>query len=290
MYSVRAIEKAYDGSTATYKLLRACGWGLLLNVGYFHFLDWFRAPFRFDRAQLRLLKRVIRLLDLQQNERVLDVGCGRGWSSYLIAMLNPSCTITAIDILAANMAVAESMYGQVHNLDFYPGTASNLTFDNSSFDKIISLDVGFYCDRERFIRESFRLLSPGGVCVITDIVWRDPSCRKIVPVSELAEVKNIWKFDDCAALQEYIRFAKRAGFRILSKNDWTPNTCGALERRFRYLALFSRISPMRKVIFRSNRLLENITDEQWGGIRRSAKAHHAFCKQIQHVCLVLKKP
>ena len=68
---------AYDGTSLVFQLLRACGWGAFLNVGYFRLHDWVVNPVRLNIAQERLAKRSIKMLEMTEGLQVADVGVGR---------------------------------------------------------------------------------------------------------------------------------------------------------------------------------------------------------------------
>src|SRR5262245_42872664 len=95
------VRPAYKGDNATFQVLRAFGSGPLLNLGYYPLppplalLNFLVLPsaltprLRLPAAQQNLVDRSIALLRLEPGVRVLDVGCGRGASSFAMASACP---------------------------------------------------------------------------------------------------------------------------------------------------------------------------------------------------------
>jgi MPBQ/MSBQ methyltransferase len=63
------------------------------------------------------------LLNVQRGDSVLDVACGRGKTSYMIAQLYPGCTVTGLDLLPENIQVAKTLFGNVPGLSYIVGNA-----------------------------------------------------------------------------------------------------------------------------------------------------------------------
>ena len=103
------------------------------------------------------------LPDILPGHAVLELGCGNG--KTFSALLNRGCTVTGIDF-SKSAAIMCS-----RNNRAFPGShvviadAGILPFAASSFDEIIACHIVGHLDkrgRGSLVRESFRVLKPGG--------------------------------------------------------------------------------------------------------------------------------
>lgn len=108
------------------------------------------SPIEVDRH----VRRVQRFLAPTRGERVLDVGCGRGFVTRRVQQIAPATT--GIDLNAE--AVANGVTGGLRVMD-----AQRLTFADGSFDKIYSFHaIEHIPDVAAVLREMERVLRPGG--------------------------------------------------------------------------------------------------------------------------------
>lgn len=111
-------------------------------------------------------KVVLPLLDLPKDGQVLDVGCGNGGISLLLAGLRPDLRITGVDFEQKSIEDAASFAESngFKNLKFEHGDAHTLRFDDATFDGVFTQTVLTHVrDAQAVIREIARLLKPGGV-------------------------------------------------------------------------------------------------------------------------------
>ena len=98
---------------------------------------------------------------------VLDLGCGTGRTTTGLA--SRGYTTVAIDISAAMISRARELHP---NLEFHQMDATDLKFDDASFDAVLFSFNGIDCiypetSRIRCLHEVFRVLRPGGVFVMS---------------------------------------------------------------------------------------------------------------------------
>lgn len=111
-----------------------------------------------------------------QPRRILDMGCSAGSASVPYALAFPEAEVHAIDVGAGMLryahARAESLGAAVH---FHQRDCADTKFADESFDLIISHNMMHEISdatRRGMLRESWRLLAPGGVCVHQDVPLR----------------------------------------------------------------------------------------------------------------------
>lgn len=106
------------------------------------------------------------LLNFPQIGHVLDVGCGNGGISLLLADLRPDLQILGMDFEPKPLEDA-SVYAArngLKNLSFEQGDAHNLKYEDESFDGVVCQTVLTHVrDAETVIREMTRVLKPGGI-------------------------------------------------------------------------------------------------------------------------------
>ena len=105
--------------------------------------SWVRHNSLLDELLSEPGHRCMALFDLPTSAQVLDVGCGCGNQTLdWAARLDPSCTITGVDISAPMLALAEDLKSANQsslqaNVSFVMGDASEPLFPEASFDAIV---------------------------------------------------------------------------------------------------------------------------------------------------------
>lgn len=98
-------------------------------------------------------------------KRVLDIACGEGYGSHLLA--GSASSVVGIDIDATAIAHAQDKY-QLPNLEFRQGSSTNLLLPNSCIDLAISFETLEHLDEhEAMLRELRRVLTPDGILFIS---------------------------------------------------------------------------------------------------------------------------
>jgi len=152
------------------------------------------------------------LATLNAGETVLDLGSGGGIDVLLSARrVGPAGKAYGLDMTDDMLALARENQRKagVENVEFLKGEIEHIPLPDSSVDVIISnCVINLSCDKDRVLREAFRVLKPGGRFAVSDVVTRGD-----VP-DEVRNSMLLWVGCIAGALQaeEYRAKLGKAGF------------------------------------------------------------------------------
>src|SRR6201997_3581856 len=152
------------------------------------------------------------LAQLKPGEIVLDLGSGGGIDVLLSARrVGLSGKAYGLDMTDEMLALARENQRKagVQNVEFLKGTIENIPLPDNTVDVIISnCVINLSGDKDRVLREAFRVLKPGGRLAVSDVVLRGD-----VP-AEIRKSMELWVGCIAGALQEteYVNKLDAAGF------------------------------------------------------------------------------
>ncbi|MCB0345806.1 MAG: class I SAM-dependent methyltransferase [Bdellovibrionales bacterium] len=119
-----------------------------------------------ERTATEIASAIAKLLEISKNDRILEIGCGRGEVGAKIA---PLCDQwVGCDFSGSTLSIAIQNLKHLPNLQLEQLSQPSLTeWGNSSFEKVYCTSLLMYLDeweRYRIIQEAFRVLRPGGSC------------------------------------------------------------------------------------------------------------------------------
>jgi arsenite methyltransferase len=152
------------------------------------------------------------LAELHPGEVVLDLGSGGGVDVLLSARrVGPAGKAYGLDMTDEMLALAEENKRKAgaENVEFLRGEIEQIPLPDNSVDVIISnCVINLSADKDRVLREAFRVLKPGGRFAVSDVVTRG----EVTP--EIRQSVMLWVGCVAGALadDEYRSKLSAAGF------------------------------------------------------------------------------
>lgn len=156
---------------------------------------------------------VIRLLAPHNGERILDLGCGTGYLTHLIAQAGPR--ITGIDKSPSMIARAQALYP---DLDFRVMSATDFHFE-TPFDAVFSnATLHWVLDKEAAIERIAQALNTGGRFILE--MGAKGNVEEIIVATRKVlnrhgyytnAATQLWYFP---SLSEYTTLLEKKGFRV----------------------------------------------------------------------------
>ena len=163
-----------------------------------------------EQHHISITQQTLALMGLRPGQRGLDLGCGAGWASRLLAQLvgggeRPG-QVVGLDVSDEMVRRARGASAQYDNILFVVGSAEQIPWEENFFDKVLSVESFYYYgDQERALSELFRVLAPKGELYILINLYRDNhySLRWVDELKVPVQVRSE---------QEYIELLKENGY------------------------------------------------------------------------------
>ena len=176
-----------------------------------------------EAHHISITEQTLALMNLKPGDRVLDLGCGAGWASRLMAKAvangNMPGQVIGLDVADEMIRRARAGSTELDNVMFVVGSAQQIPWEENFFDKVLSVEsFYYYADQERALAELFRVMAPKGELYILINLYRDNhySLRWVEELKVPVQVRSE---------QEYLEMLKRHTFedvRAVRVPDLTP--------------------------------------------------------------------
>jgi SAM-dependent methyltransferase len=160
------------------------------------------------------------LIDLKPGDRVLDLGSGGGIDVLLSARrVGPTGKVYGLVMSDEMLTLARENQRRAGatNVEFLRGEIEAIPLPDQAVDVVISnCVINLSTDKDRVLREAFRVLTPGGRFAVSDVVVRGP-----VPADVRRSVE-LWVGCVAGALEEsdYRSRLEEAGFTDVTIEPW----------------------------------------------------------------------
>src|SRR6266536_4041878 len=162
---------------------------------------------KMESHHLDITEKTLRRMDLRPGERVLDLGCGSGWATRLLARMvgeGPEgfCQDVGVDVSDEMIRQARAASKEFENVMFVTGSAAQIPWEENFFDKALSVESFYYYpDQDRALAELFRVMAPHGRLFILINLYKDnryslqwvPKLKVPVHVRSAAEYVELLK-------------------------------------------------------------------------------------------------
>jgi GT2 family glycosyltransferase/2-polyprenyl-3-methyl-5-hydroxy-6-metoxy-1,4-benzoquinol methylase len=157
-------------------------------------------PGKADQAtELQHINRYIYVKDLIKDMIVLDVACGEGYGSNILA--ETARRVIGIDISDEAINQASKKYIR-ENLSFKVMNAEELSFDDNYFDAVVSFETIEHLEKPyKFLKEVKRVLKPSGLFIVSTPNRDLASLGSPIPLNKFH--KEEWTFEQFIKLIRY---------------------------------------------------------------------------------------
>lgn len=126
-----------------------------------------------------VVRQVIARMSFKAGEQILDLGCGNGWATRVLARSAPGTSAIGVDVAPAMIARAEELTSYTIRARYEVGAFEALPFKDACFDRVFSMEALYYSvDLDRAIGELFRVTRAGAtVDIVIDCFAESPSTR-----------------------------------------------------------------------------------------------------------------
>ncbi len=176
-----------------------------------------------EQHHISITEQTLAMMKLKPGEKVLDLGCGAGWASRLMAKAvydaEKPGQVIGLDVSDEMIRRARSASKDYDNIMFVVGSAQQIPWEENFFDKVLSVEsFYYYADQDRSLAELFRVMAPLGELYVLINLYRDNhySLRWVEELKVAVQVRSE---------QEYIDLLKAHTFedvRAVRVPDLTP--------------------------------------------------------------------
>jgi ubiquinone/menaquinone biosynthesis C-methylase UbiE len=144
---------------------------------------------------------LVEIMKIKNGDSVLDIGCGTGRQAVNVSgIIGPSGKLTCIDPSSHRIELARKKFdeGSISNVRFLVGQAEDLSAipDNSINHAYFCSSFHWIDDKKTALRETFRVLQPGGMTGMTTLDRDSPGMMRTLVDPILAKYNITMSFEN----------------------------------------------------------------------------------------------
>jgi tocopherol O-methyltransferase len=218
------IQQFYDASSGLWENI----WGEHMHHGYYG-VDGQK---KLDRrqAQIDLIEELLRWSAYQSlaAPKIIDIGCGIGGSSlYLADKLQGEVVGITLSPVQANRAQERAAAAKLSDrATFKVANALDIPYPDNTFDLVWTLESGEHMpDKEKFLRECYRVMKPGGQIIMATWCHRstEGQAGALTPkeTNHLQKIYDVYCLPYVISLPDYEEIVTKCGFQGMRSADWS---------------------------------------------------------------------
>ena len=165
---------------------------------------------RMNRSHYEVTGWALSHWEIQENDRILDIGCGGGATLHRMAEKVSSGHVTGVDYSAVSVETSRKNNEKTilgGKMEVLEGSVEHLPFADDSFDKIITVEsFYFWPDPQENLKEVLRVLRKDGIFLLVADIYQNGHLTE----KEEENIRNYHLFNPTR--EEFEQLFKNAGF------------------------------------------------------------------------------
>ncbi|KAL6785298.1 VTE6 [Auxenochlorella protothecoides x Auxenochlorella symbiontica] len=244
---LRAIKKVFDTPSRTYdgqnvgkeydawtrEGILEHYWGEHIHLGYYTEEEQAAGYKKKDFIQAKhdFVDRMIQFAGVSNPGSILDVGCGIGGTTRMLASRFPGAKVAGITLSPNQVARGTALAAEkgLANCEFKVMDALKMDYPDNSFDVVWACESGEHMpDKGAYVREMVRVLKPGGTLVIATWCQREVTPANPFTASDKERLQFLydeWAHPYFISKEEYGRLVQGTGvMEAAHLEDWAKYT------------------------------------------------------------------
>lgn len=177
-----------------------------------------------EKHHISIAEQTIQAMELKPGQRVLDLGCGSGWATRIMARIvgegsENAGQVVGLDVSDEMVRRARAQSRDFENVMYVWGSAEQIPWQDNFFDRVLSIEsFYYYADQDKALDELRRVMAPEGKLFILINLYKDNlySLRWVDELKVPVQVRSE---------QEYVELLTKHGFGSVEARrvpDLTP--------------------------------------------------------------------